>query len=902
LSHSTETTIMLLRIRGWLRALARRDDVEREMTDEMQLHLERATERLIARGLSPNTARAEALREFGNVAYLQEEARDARGVRWIEELLQDLRFGARSLRKAPAFTAVAVLSLVLGIGVNTAIFTILKVALHPGTIAEPETFVYLPGVWSKPAYDQLRASATAFSAVMARSTEATLVAPRSAGEEPFRAGAELVSDNFFPGLRASIALGRGFSSDDVQPGHAPVAVLNQRFWKAHFDADSNAVGRTFRLASGVTYTVIGVADRDFTGIRRGGPDFWTPYTVRPTMAAVYQMDPGTASWLADAHIGWLDVYGRLAPGHTLEEARAQVELVLRRIAAADSTVAPRLAREPLRLQTAEGGGINNASERLAAAAMLAATLIVLLVACLNVASLMLARATDRQREIAVRLSLGASRGRIIRQLITETMIVAAVGAVVAVVISAWTLRVVAASGGLASVANDEPERLVRILQPDAWVLAFAVFLSAASALVCGLIPALRATRFDLTHAMKSGGVGGGAPTRLRGGLVAGQVALSLVLLVSAGVLLRSFARALALDTGFERARVLSVQTSLRLAGYDSVRSAAYMRTLEERLTALPGVRGVARADVPLAQRSRVTLTTPARDGDAQHEGFFNGVSATFFSTLRIPIVSGRAFTEDEVRTRAAVVVVSEATARNLWGNDDPLGKRVKVAPGGKAAQLSPGAFLASAIVVGVARDAQLTELGHIPPVFAYVPSNDGTLLIRVEGDVPQMVASIRDITRGIDPNALVTATPIAELIFSRTSLSGVQAAAVFAGAIGALALALAAIGIFGLLAYSVSRRTHELGIRRALGARGGDVVALVLRDALRVVAFGSVIGVVVGAAGTRLLRALLFGMSPLDPLAYGGVALVMIVVALIACYVPARRAMRVDPLLALKAE
>jgi macrolide transport system ATP-binding/permease protein len=894
------------RVRVWLRALFRRDDVDREMHDEMCAHLDRAAERWMARGMCAADARVAAEGEFGNVAALQEESRDARGVRWIEDAVQDVRFGLRSLIKTPAFTIVAIVSLILGIGVNTAMFTMLKVALRPGTIDEPETFIYVPGRWSKPAYDELRRGASALSAVFARSTETVLLAGRSAGEDPLRATADLVSENFFSAMHASIAIGRGFGPDDVRtPGGEPVAVLNQRFWKSHFGGDTNVVGQTFRLATGATYTIVGIAGQDFTGVRRGGPDFWVPYTVRTSLAAVYQLDPGGANWLTDARVGWLEVYGRLAPGHGAGDVRAQIELTLRRLAAVDSAFAPGMPDQPLRVETAEGGGINSRSEWLAASAILGATLIVLLVACFNVASLMLARATDRRREIAVRMCLGAGRERIIRQLLTESAIVAAIGALAAVAISGWTLRIVAASGGLAAIAADEPDRLARMLTPDGWVLAFAVVLSVASVLVCGLAPALRATRTDLAHAAKSDAAAFGVPrSRLRSALVVGQVALSLVLLVSAGVLLRSLVRALALDTGFDRAHLVTVASSLRLSGYDSARAATFMRTLEHRLATQPGVRAVGRGDLPLVQRARITITRPASGESTAraYDGYFNGVSASYFAATGIPILRGRNFSDDEVRARMPVVIVSDATARALWGSEDPLGKTLKTSPGGKVTRSAASLAFPSARVIGVARDAQLVELGQVPSVYVFLPSPDGELLLRTFGSTGAMPSAVRELARAIDPNAFLSVAAIEELISTRTTVSVAEAAAVFAGIIGGLALALAIVGVFGLMAYSVAQRTRELGIRRALGARTVDIARLILGDGLRIVGVGLMIGVAMGAVATRLLSSLLFGMNPLDVVAYAGVALAMGFAALLACLIPAQRATRADPLVALKAE
>jgi predicted permease len=707
-------------------------------------------------------------------------------------------------------------------------------------------------------------------------------------------------------MHAPIAIGRAFGPDDVRaPGRDAIAILNQRFWKSHFGADTNVVGQTFRLATGASYTIVGVAGREFTGVRRGGPDFWVPYTVRTSLATEYQPKPGRVNWLTDTRIGWLEVYGRLAPGSSAIEARAQIELTLRRLAAQDTAFAPGMPDRPLRLETPEGDGINSQSEWLAVSATLGATLIVLLVACFNVASLMLARTTDRRREIAVRLCLGASRERIIRQLLTESAIIAAVGALAAVAVSGWTLRIVAASGGFASLSFDDSERLARMLTPDRWVLGFAALLSVASVLVCGLAPAIRATRTDLAHAAKSDAAAFGVSrSRLRSALVVGQVALSLVLLLSAGVLLRSLVRALGLDTGFDRGHLVAVESSLRLAGFDSVRESRFMRTFEDRLAMHAGVRAVGRGDLPLVQRARMTITAAASSAPPAktYEGYFNGVTGSYFAATGIPIVRGRTFTDDDVRARMPVVIVSETTARAFWGSEDPLGKTLKTIPGGKVARIATGFTFESARVVGVARDAQLIELGHVPSAYVYLPSPDGTLLLRTRGSTAGAATVVRELARDIDPNAFLSVTPIEELISTRTTVVGAQLVAMFAGAIGLLALALAVVGIFGLMAYSVAQRTRELGIRRALGARATDIVRLILGDGFRVVGAGLLVGVALGAIATRLLSSLLFGMNPLDFVAYAGVALVMGFAALLACVVPTRRATRADPLVALKAE
>lgn len=892
---------MVLRGRGWLRALFRRRLVEREMHEEMRDHLDQATDLLIARGLTRDQARDQARREFGNLGCLEEEARDARGVRWVEDAAQDVRFGLRSLGRSPAFTIVAVLSLALGIGVNTAIFTVIDAVMQPRIVHDPGTFVSIPQSWSKPAYDYLAVRTPAMSDVIARSDERVLLAPTPVGGEPTRASVELVSGNYFAALHATMLLGRNFGSNDPRVmDRDPVAVLNYRFWKIHFSGDSLILGRVVRLANGTAFTVIGIAARDFSGVRRGGPDLWLPLGMRPALPIVTQGLPPRGDWFGANGHPWLTLYGRLANRHTADEAQVQVNLALRQLTAADSSVAPGLAHAPFAVTTAEASAGRNQS--FLKTVLLAATFIVLLVACFNVASLMLARAADRQREIAVRLCLGASRARIVRQLIAESAIVVGAGATLAFVLSAATLRTVALSGGLAFITDDDPERLARALRPGGWVFGFALGLSALSVVVCGLMPALRATRPDLASAVKADRAGiGGSRFRMRTALTVAQVALALVLLLSAGVLTRSLARALSLDVGFDRARVLTVSSTLRLTGYDTARVQSLSRAFEERVRAFPGVRAVARGDIPLVGgRFRTTLTVPGV-APTQREGYLAAVTPAYFAALGIPIVRGRAFTDAELRARAQVIVVSEATARLLWPSDDPIGMTVKVDPK-KKGLTAPETVMPLATVIGVARDAQMVNFGEIPSVYVYLPSASGELLIRADDDAGALAGLMREVARAIDPNVVVSAVPLGDLIVQNGSVYEVRFAAGFAGAIGVLALVLASVGLFGLMAYTVAQRTREVGVRMALGANASDVVSLIMRRGLRVVAIGAAIGLVCGAAGSRLLSAMLFGMSPLDPFAYAGAVLLLTVVAVAACYVPVRRATRVDPLIALKAD
>lgn len=884
----------MLRLRNWLRALLRPSHVEREMTDEIQSHLDRAAERLVARGMLPDDARREALREFGNIGRVQEEARDARGVRWIEEIVQDVRYGARGLLKSPAFGVVTIVSLVLGVGVNATIFTVINGILRAQAVTDPSSFVQIQQTWSYLAYERLRANTQALSSLIVRSDERILLAPDTQDGDARLIAAELVSSNYFTALRATTILGRTLGPSDER---ARVGVVNYRFWKASLGGDSSVLGRQFRLTNGTTFTVVGIGSRDFSGVRRGGPDVWLPIAMRPDLPAVSQGVAATGWFTARDH-AWLTLYGRLAPGQSTEVAAAQVNQVVRQLAAEDSSFAPRATPVPLRVISAVAP--RDANQVVVNATLIGATLAVLLVACFNVAGLMLARAADRGREIAVRLCLGASRARLIRQLITESAVVVGVSALLGAVVSTWSLRALALSGKLAFLTDDDPERLAHALRPDWRVFAFSLVLATIGVLCCGLLPALRATRPDLASAVKSDRRSFASHrATARRALTVAQIALSVVLLIAASLLTRSLARAQSFDIGFERDRVLNIPISLRASGIDSIRAQSLSRDLEQRVAALPGVQSVARGDAPLVGgRFRAVLTVAG----TEHRGFIAAVTPSYFTTLGISIMRGRAFTANELETRAQVVVISEATARTLWPNDDALGKTLAL-DSQKKGTLAPETMMPAAVVVGIARDAQMINLGEIPPVYVYAPSARGDVLfVRAVTEPATLVAPIRALWRSIMPIVPFAPITLADRITNNGDLYQVRLFAGFAGALGLLALVLASIGIFGLMAYSVALETRELGIRMALGAGARDVLSLVFRQAGGVAAIGVGVGVVAGFAATRVISAQLFGMSPLDIRAYGSVVGLIALTVGVACFLPARRATRIDPLLALKSE
>ena len=878
-----------------LRAHLTRGALEREMRAEMQEHIERATERFVARGLTDAEAREAARREFGNVESLKEEARDARGGRWLDDLRKDVRYGLRSLLRTPAFTIVALLSLTLGIGLNTALFTLVQVALHPAVVDEPETLVTLGDWRSYAEFAELRERSRSLGQVFARSTEWVLLASDGAGDAPMRA-AQLVSDDFFAALHVAPLLGRTFARDEnVVPNAAAVAVLSYRFWQSRFGGDSSILGRFVRLQNGVSFAVIGVMPRTFTGADRHRPDFWLPLGMRERLPAFYRMPPkDAAGWFGTSRETWLRVSGRLAPGSTVASARAELSTLLRQIAPVDSTPAT-VATE---LETADASGLNGASEKLSVGLVGFATLAVLLIACANIANLMLARAAARQREIAVRICLGATRRRLVRQLLVESIVLASIGAAAALMVDTWTLRALAMAGTLEPIASGDADLVARSLVPNGWVLAYTMLLALLSAVSFGLVPALRATRADPSRAIKGDGNSFGdrlIRSRLRHGLVVGQVALSLMLLVSAAVLVRSVLRVVSHKPGFNRERVFAVSTPGALRAYDSLRVARFEMALSERLTSTVGVRAMARGTLPVVQRARAWLGIGGKANDSV-SAYMAGVTPAFFAALDIPIVYGRLFSDDELRQGSPVVVVSERTARALWPGEDPLGKELSVSPNRKSESL--GRF-PQATVIGVARDAELVNLGVVPPAFVYVPSTTETLLVRVGGSADP-APTIRKLAAAVDGSVPVSVQSLESMIMSDEEFVGAKLAATFAMSIGLLALVLATAGVFAVVAYAVSRRTRELGIRAALGAEPGAVIGLVLQNGLRLVALGAGVGIFAGLAATRLMGALLFGMSPLDPVALLAIAVTLLSVALLGCYLPARRAARVEPLIALR--
>jgi predicted permease len=901
---------MLSRLQTALRALLRKSEIERELDEELRHHIEQQTEQNIRLGMNLEEALYAAQKAFGGVEQAKERSRDARGVRWIEELWQDLRFGARMLAKSRGFTLIAVLTLALGIGVNTALFTMFHLFDRPLPLKKPGALLridYREKDYednfrvSFPEYRRLQSRTKVFAELAASHARDVVLTGQGASETPQKVSAEFVSDTFFSVFETGFALGRAFTPEETgAPFKDPVVILSYGFWQSRFGGDPQIVGRTVPL-NGLPFIVVGVTARDF--IRYGAgkdqkPALWLPLTMRGKLYPDTDTSTGM-EWYEEMDFPWLLLQGRLKPGRNVEEARAELAVLLGQLEGRhpQNFAKADLRAIPLTVLGAPGLAAQILSLR---KIVLAATTLALLIACINVAGLLLARASARQREIGLRLCLGAGRWRLVRQLMTEGFLLAAPGGGAGLLLAWWCLKTFLAAALLSAWGRaDVIEPALSNLRPDLQILIYTLSLSLASCLVFSLIPALRATHADLVSAIKDEGGGFGrrsARSRLRNGLVVVQMALCLVLLVAAGLLLRGLGHAQAADASFDPQKMLLMEVHLRPARYDEARAQQYYRDLFERLEALPGVQSVTRADwVPGDERDRPIGLEGEAASDAGRRALANEVGPNYFATIGSPIARGRGFTEEERRTTAAVVVVSESLAQILWPGEDPLGKnilRVRKTP---------------AQVVGVARDAK-NLFGEIHPLL-YSPiqprrEREGAkaVLVRTSGAARETLLTVKAVAHSIDPNLYLTVETMADHFDETSRMKNARAASALAAGLGLLALLLAAVGLYGVMAYSVAQRTREIGVRMALGASRANILRLAIGHGMRLVMYGIVIGAAMSLATARVMKSLLFGLSPTDPVAYAGVALLLTIVALLACWVPARRATKVDPMVALRFE
>jgi putative ABC transport system permease protein len=816
------------------------------------------------------------------------------------------------LLRKPGFTIVAVLTLAFGIGVNTALFTGFNIFLRPKPIKDPDTVVRLDyqgvrnvGSFAYADYVYLRDNTQVFSDVIANFEEKFLLGEKTPGLEPEEIVGNFVSENYIAMLGGEAGLGRFFTPDENRIGGGEaVVVLTHHFWRRRFGGDPEIIGRSV-LLNGKPFTVVGVTSPSFLGLRYEMPDIWLPLMMRPAVPTVYFEDvaPDQRDWFGGQKFRWVTVHARLKPGYTTKDGRAELNLLVSQMGQANPAID---AKDSINVESVLDIGDENEVWILMAMA-LGASGLVLLIACSNIANMLLARAASRQKEIGVRLCLGASRGRLIRQLLTESFLLATMGGAAGVLLAWWSLDLLLMAA-LGRYSGGNTARLALDLSPDLRVLGFALLLTLVSGVAFGLAPALRATRLDLISVIKDEGAslsGRVARSRLRDALVVAQVAVCLTLLIPAGLLVRGVEHVLASDPGYETKNLLSVGYSLELSGYSAKRAELFHQQLTERLATLPGVRSVSPATL---FGSLVTIKLPAEGATSDRQierAPLEWVTASYLDTIGTPLLQGRGFTTAEEHSKAPVVIVSETTARNLWPGESPLGKTFQVET--RFRDGTGEVVFPSAQVIGVARDNQTYRVGQIPPLFFYAPQRpsewlDTALLVRTKRDAASIKEAARKEVHALEPVLRLSVNTVEELIEKDKAVLVSRVASELALGLGGLALFLASIGVYGVMAGSVAQRTREIGIRMALGAKTRDVLKLVLRQAMRLVLLGAVIGVSASFAVTQVIKSLLFGLSTADPATYALVPSLLVLVALLACYIPARRATRVDPMVALRFE
>jgi putative ABC transport system permease protein len=811
----------------------------------------------------------------------------------IDTLRQDLRYGWRILIRSPGLTAVMILTLALGIGASTAIFTVVNAALLRGLpYAQPESLVHLWETRPRQQFPQREASypdfldwrqCKAFSGLAAYAGGGSLTLLGYGAPERLQAGR--VTANFFTVLGVEPALGRHFRAGEDEPGAGPVALLSHGLWQRRFGADPSIIGRTINL-SGTAFTVIGVLPAGFHFAPRGAAEIWAPWR------------PGEQQ-LSRRFMHWVNVIARLKPGVSLEEAEAAMQLIAGRIAREH---AESHAGTGIRLRTLHAQIVGPVRPVLLL--LLAAVLCALLIACSNVAGLLIARALARGHEVAIRAALGAGRWRLVRQMLTESALLAALGGMAGLIVAQWGIDAL-----VAAIPESRLEHMpyLRDLRIDGRALLFTAGVTIATCLLAGLAPALMASRVNLNGMLKEGGrtSSGGTRAQLRRGLIVAEIALSLVLLVGAGLLVQSLARLTSVDPGFNPVGLLALQFSAPAAKYDDARRAgAFHEQLLARLAALPGVKGAASIDpLPFAGGNTISFHVAGEAAPLpgeEIESHIREVSAGYFRVMEVPLKRGREFTDRDRLDSPRVLIINQTLAKRAFPSRDPIGLRLVF----EIDDATPYE------IVGVVGDEQVNALdARITPVIytpaLQFPAPFGGLVVRAApgANPTQLGSAVRTAALELEPElAIYNVKTIEETVAELPSIFLRRYPALLIGLFAVVALLLSVIGIYGVVSYAVSRQRREISIRLALGATPGDILRQVLGQGLALVAAGVAVGTLGSMASAQLISSLLYGVSPTDPLTYGAVALALASVTLGACYLPARRAARTDPIVALRGE
>jgi len=906
------------RLRNKLRYVVRGDRIDADLAQELDFHRDMLVEEQERLGYSRSTALLNARRKMGNTTLMTEHARDAWLIAWLDALGRDIRYCLRSFARNPGFTIVALLTLALGIGANTAIFRLVDaVMLRALPVERPNELLAIRNSFSYWRFEQLRDRNEVFrDTIGARIVQNVGMA---AGDQGIGYGSvELVTGNYFSVLGVHPILGRPIVPDDDRAaGAGPVAVISHGLWQRAFAGSRDVLGRSLRLHGGqagggtsgfepdapnapkqdeAVVTVVGVAPPEFFGDTVGRlVDVWIPITMQPVLM------PGRA-WLTRRTASWVNIMGRLRPGITEDQARASLTVSWRQIRTEE--IGPSISEEQRRnlanarliVESGEKGFAQLRREfSQPLLVLMAVVTLVLLIACLNVANLLLARATSRRQEIAMRLSLGASRQRLVRQLLTESLLLAGMGGALGLV-----LATVGAEVLVGMVSGDQ---IALRLSPDRRILAFTLGVSLLSGILFGLAPALRGTRQDLQHTLKeSTRAGGGRRSRTAKGLVAAQIAVSVVLLVGCGLFLRTLYNLRAQTVGYDRTNLILMRLDPVAAGYKGDDISRAVLEVMHRIAPLPGVQGATFSENGLFSGTESGATMEVEGfkatSDEDRTARFDQAGPGYFTTIGVPILLGRDFTERDVPGAPRVTVINDTMARFYFPNQNPIGKHIK--------DTGPSDLVLE--IVGVARDTQDHDLRDKPPrrfYVSYMQPIDGITTVNFEiraGSSPgQLFGPLRDVVQRFDPRLQVLSLKTAQALIDE-NIVGERLTAKLSTFFGALAIVLAAIGLYGVMSYTVARRTGEIGVRMALGASQSAVSTMILREILGLVALGSIIGAIAALGLARFVESLMFGLKPHDPATVIGSVALLLLIGLLAGYLPARRASRIDPLVALRSE
>ena len=878
---------------------------DRDLAEEMRLHVDMNAAAQRARGMDAASAGAAARRQFGNVTQFQEISREAWGWNGMERLTQDVRFGCRVLGKSPAFTVTAVT--VLALGANTAIFSIINaVMLRSLPVEDPQALVqvklgeFVEDELSTPIWEQIRDHQQSFSGTLAYSTQRFDLA--QGGESHFAEGM-WVNGDFFRTLGVPILIGRAFTTEDDRWGggrEGAVAVISYNFWQRYFSGDANVIGKTVTLDRH-RFVVAGVSPAWFTGLDVDHSyDIAIPIGDQPIL---YE-DRERAE---EGHHWWLRVMGRIPPGRSLRQADDRMRAIAPQILSAtlmpdqgSRDKAEYLKQEFFLAPAGLGFSETRAQYRTALLVLMAMVALVLLIACANIANLLLSRAAARQRELSVRMAIGASRARIIRQLMTESLVLALLGAAGAFLFALWSSKL------LVHLLSTSRNPLAIGVSPDLRLLAFTMAAAVVTALLFGLAPAIRATRIGLNHALKEnqrGTVKGSTRLHFGKALVSGQVALSLVLLLGAGLFLGTLRNFLTLDPGFSRKNVLLVSATLPRATPPAERTRMY-REILSRLQGMPGVVSAASSVLTPIQPAGWAQMVFPQGYTAQSRGdsvmFLNRVSADYFKTMRTPLPMGRDFNSRDDLNSARVMIVNQSAARHFFGSANPIGKTIAMDKGGRGARDLYQ-------VAGVVKDAKYNRLDEEQRNIAYLaaaqdPSPDASLnySVRTEGPVEALIPSVRAAFSGVNRDIALEFRDFETQV--NESLLRPRMVALLSTVFGSLALLLAMVGLYGITTYAVAQRKGEIGIRMALGAQPRSVVWLMLRDVAILVVAGMAVGLAASLAAGHLVVSLLYGVRFNDPVELAGAAATLAIAIALAAWLPARRAAQGDPMAALRQE